>query len=322
MNLGPAAAIALMSALLSTAAAAQTQASPSPTAKPAVPVISEAAATQVMLDRAGSSSGEIDGRTGINVKRALDAFQRATHLPGTGSLDDETWNALEQRAGPAPPLTSYVIADSDLAEGFSPDIPSDLMAQAKLPALGYRNVLEALAERFHASPDLLKKLNAGASFDRAGEQIMVPNVEAAPLTTAPANLTIVVSKSTSTLTLEDEQGAVFFLAPVTTGSTHDPLPIGRWKVTGVQQNPEFHYNPALFWDANPRHAKATLKAGPNNPVGTVWIDISKPHYGIHGTPEPSQIGHVESHGCVRMTNWDAQRVARWVRPGTPVLFEK
>jgi lipoprotein-anchoring transpeptidase ErfK/SrfK len=120
--------------------------------------------------------------------------------------------------------------------------------------------------------------------------------------------------------VEDESGTVLFHAPVTTGSSHDPLPIGKWKVTGVQRNPVFHYNPALFWDANPRHSKARIPAGPNNPVGVAWIDISKEHYGIHGTPEPSRIGHMQSHGCVRLTNWDVQRVLQWARPGTAVIF--
>ena len=112
-----------------------------------------------------------------------------------------------------------------------------------------------------------------------------------------------------------------FFAPVTTGSQHDPLPIGKWKVTGVQQMPAFHYNPDLFWDASPAQSKAKIPPGPNNPVGVAWIDLSKPHYGIHGTPEPSQIGHVQSHGCVRMTNWDVRRVVGWAKPGTLVVFQ-
>ena len=111
---------------------------------------------------------------------------------------------------------------------------------------------------------------------------------------------------------------MLFHAPVTSGSEHDPLPIGTWKVTSVEQMPAFNYNPDLFWDADPKHAKARIPPGPNNPVGTVWIDLSKEHYGIHGTPEPSKIGHTQSHGCVRLTNWDAQRLARWARPGTTV----
>jgi len=106
--------------------------------------------------------------------------------------------------------------------------------------------------------------------------------------------------------------------PCTSGSEHDPLPIGDWKVTGVFKNPKFNYNPDLFWDAKPKDSKATIAPGPNNPVGVVWIDLSKEHYGIHGTPSPGQIGHTESHGCIRLTNWDALELAGLVEKGTPV----
>ena len=132
--------------------------------------------------------------------------------------------------------------------------------------------------------------------------------------------TIIVTKRTSSLTVEDQNGRVVFHAPVTTGSKHDPLPIGKWKVNGVEQLPAFHYNPKLFWDAKPSHSKARLAPGPNNPAGIAWIDLNKEHYGIHGTPEPSTIGHMQSHGCVRMTNWDVRRVLEWARPGTVVIF--
>jgi lipoprotein-anchoring transpeptidase ErfK/SrfK len=288
------------------------------------PVVPEPLAVQIMLDRIGFSPGEIDGRMGSNVQRAIGAFQRAHNLPANGQLDKTLWQRLSERAGDQPPLVSYEITDADVAGPFVADLPRDLMEQSKLPALAYRNPLEALGEKFHASPQLLQQLNPGGAFAR-GERIMVPNIAVAdPLAPAPGVRpagTIVVSKATSTLTIRDEQDAVLFHAPVTTGSRHDPLPIGRWKVTGVQQMPEFHYNPALFWDANPAHSKARIAPGPNNPVGVVWIDISKEHYGIHGTPEPSRIGHVESHGCVRLTNWDAERVAMWARPGTTVVFE-
>jgi lipoprotein-anchoring transpeptidase ErfK/SrfK len=129
-----------------------------------------------------------------------------------------------------------------------------------------------------------------------------------------------VSKASSALTVADAGGRVIFYAPVTTGSDNDPLPIGDWKITGVQFTPKFQYNPELFWDADPSHSKATIPPGPNNPVGMVWIDISKPHYGLHGTPEPSAIGRAQSHGCVRLTNWDALKLAGMVRPGTRVRF--
>ena len=131
---------------------------------------------------------------------------------------------------------------------------------------------------------------------------------------------IAVSKSSSSLTVEDESGRVIFHAPVTSGSEHDPLPIGTWKVTTIHTMPVFNYNPELFWDADPSHSKAKIARGPNNPVGVAWIDLSKEHYGIHGAPEPSRIGHVQSHGCVRLTNWDALDLAQHVRKGTAVTI--
>jgi lipoprotein-anchoring transpeptidase ErfK/SrfK len=295
----------------------------SPSGTPAshtAPVVPEVVAVQVMLDRAGFSPGEIDGREGANFKRALTAFQSANGLTPSAIADEQTWQRLQERSGSQPPLSTYAITETDVTGPFTKEIPADLVRQSKLEALAFRNPLEALAERFHVSPTLLKSLNPGASFATAGEMLHVPNVAAAAPPVVKPAVTLVVTRATSALTLEDDGGAVIFFAPVTSGSDHDPLPIGTWKVNGVQQNPSFHYNPDLFWDANPAHSKATIKPGPNNPVGTVWIDISKAHYGIHGTPEPSQIGHVQSHGCVRLTNWDAQRVAALVKPGTKVIF--
>src|SRR6185436_8596458 len=222
------------------------------------PVVPETLAVQIMLDRVGFSPGEIDGRSGRNMQQALAAFQRSHDLPVTGRNDAMVWQRLSERAGNQPPLVSYEITDADVAGPFTPDIPSDLMEQSKLSALSYRNPLEAIAEKFHGSPQLLQQLNPGAMFT-AGERIMVPNIATAdPLAPPPGARRvgrIVVSKSTSALTIQDDRGQVFFHAPVTSGSEHDPLPIGTWKVTGVQQMPQFNYNPALFWDANPSHSK-------------------------------------------------------------------
>ena len=271
--------------------------------------------TQVMLDRAGYSPGEIDGRRGSSTERALEAFQKSGGNPA--SL-------------PGDALTKYRVTDQDAAGPFTPSIPEDMVEKSKLSSLGYMNVIEMLGERFHASPNLLKALNPEAKF-AAGEEIQVPNIAAsvAPVgpprgsqadPSNPATTTVTVRKSTSDLTVTDGAGHVLMYAPVTTGSEHDPLPIGDWKVTGVQKDPKFHYNPDLFWDAEPGGSKAALPAGPNNPVGVVWVDISRPHYGLHGTPEPQTVGKTASHGCVRLTNWDAQKLASLVRPGTKVVF--
>lgn len=290
------------------------------------PAASKVLDVQVMLDRAGFSPGEIDAAAGSTLRKALAAFQTSRSLPATGRLDDQTVQRLAEETGQQPTVVTYILSDADVAGPFQPNIPQDLVEQSKLATLGYRDALEALAEKFHASPALLKKLNPDARFTSAGEQIVAPNVtpfEATDLAkpTPASGARIVVSKRTSTLTVEDAKGQVLFFAPVTTGSAHDPLPAGQWKVTGVQMAPPFHYNPDLFWDADPSHSKAKIPPGPNNPVGVAWIDINKPHWGIHGTPEPAMIGRTQSHGCVRMTNWDVRRVVEWAKPGTPVIFQ-
>ena len=293
-------------------------------------------ALQVALDRAGFSPGAIDGQAGSSTKKALEAHRK------------------QNGGDPAvvEPTTQYTISAEDAAGPFEPEIPRELPDQAKLPALSYKTVVEALAERFHSTPEFLKKLNPDATF-ASGEQIVVPNVEPMQIptkadaakanakadTAKPAEATrgtsgtgkpgaadpagdavVTVSKAASALTVTDGSGKVVMYAPVTSGSPHDPLPIGEWKVNVVSLNPPFNYNPDLFWDADPSHAKATLKPGPNNPVGLVWIDLSKEHYGIHGTPEPSTVGKTQSHGCVRLTNWDALKLAGLVKVGTKVVF--
>ena len=279
-------------------------------AAPSLPAL----ALQVALDRAGFSPGQIDGRNGRFTSRARDAYIEAKRA----SIEPS-----------ATPLTQYMITEADAVGPFVEQIPSDMEEQAKLQTLAYTSIVEALAERFHASPTLLKELNTGATFT-AGTTISVPAVDPFMLPTRQGErpkasgdsgvraASIELSRETQAIVARDASGGVLFYAPVTVGSEQDPLPVGDWKVTGVFDLPVFNYNPDLFWDADPSHAKATIPAGPNNPVGVVWIGIDKEHFGFHGTPEPSQIGRTESHGCVRMTNWDAEKLASLLAEGTPV----
>jgi lipoprotein-anchoring transpeptidase ErfK/SrfK len=271
---------------------------------------------QVLLDRAHFSPGEIDALEGSNVKRALTAFQSAHGLEPSGTLDEATWAALDTDAVPA--LVEYTIVEADVAGPFV-EIPEDMMEKAALERMGYASALEALAEKFHASPKLLEQLNPDADF-AAGSTILVPNVADAPALAAASS--VVVDKSDSTVSLLDADGKVYAMFPATTGSEHDPLPIGEWKIQGVAKDPVFHYNPDLFWDADESHAKAKIASGPNNPVGVAWLDLSKPHYGIHGTPEPSTVAKTQSHGCIRLTNWSVAMVAEAVKPGTPALLQE
>jgi lipoprotein-anchoring transpeptidase ErfK/SrfK len=280
-------------------------------------------AFQVLLDRSGFSPGEIDGLPGANTTRALTAFQQSKGLRPTGAPDCPTRQALGAEAV----LADYTITPDDASGPFAESIPEDLVEQAQLPALGYQSILERLGERFHAAPSLLEKLNPGARF-AAGDTIKVPAVEPFVDTVKPAvqpkaaaaAVRVEVSREGS-LQVFRADGSLAMFAPVTSGSEHDPLPLGQWKVLSVHWMPPFNYNPDLFWDADPSHTKVRIKPGPNNPVGVAWIDIDKDHYGLHGTPEPSKVGHAQSHGCVRLTNWDAARLAALVGPGTIVVFK-
>ena len=317
------ASLALCAILASTPAA---RAQPATSRRPLPPAHTRTLAVQVALDRAGFSPGEIDGVAGPNLKRALAAFA-ATHGIAPDPADPRT---AERLGAPlSQPLTKVVLTEADLAGPFV-DVPKDIPAQASLETLAYESPLEMIAERFHASPRLLSRLNPNVRL-APGATLLVPAVEPfvppvqsgkRPPFPDAAGRVVRVSEQAGGLEVRDATNRVVFFAPVTVGGVNDPLPVGEWKVTQVFDRPEFNYNPDLFWDADPAHAKAKIAPGPNNPVGLTWIGLDKEHYGIHGTPEPSRVGHVQSHGCIRLTNWDALRLAGLVSDGTRIVLER
>ena len=319
--------------------AAAASAQPTPGGKPALdPSILH---VKVILDHLGFSPGILDGREGMSLTAALNGFQESRGLPITGKIDPETLKALAAYRDIRPTVT-VTLDPAILAGPYTPNIPHGEDQQAKLPALGYRDPMEKLGEMFHTTPDVIRELNAPGTKLAPGVKVVFPdavttgraydpklkpewretlamlNVDS----TQPQAAKVVVSKSKKVLRVLDAQGKLVAQFQVTTGSTHDPLPLGTWKIYGADTNPKFRFNPALFWDAKKGEKKAMLPPGPNGPVGVVWLDLSKEHYGIHGTPEPSLIGRTASHGCVRLANWNAARLALMVKPGTPAVFEE
>lgn len=273
---------------------------------------------QVLLARARFSPGVIDGQKGDNLRNALAAYETAQGLPSDGRLDDAVWRKLTG-ADPAPAVIAYTITAEDIAGPFTPNIPTDdYRAMSKLERLGYANPVEALAEKFHMDEALLKGLNPTADFSRAGERILVAAVADTPLPAAVA--TIEVDKSARQVRALDAGGQVVATYPATVGSTDRPAPTGEAKVKGVAKDPVYTYDPSKLTFGDKSLGKLSIKPGPNNPVGAVWIDLDIPTYGIHGAPDPRLVGKVASHGCVRLTNWDARGLAAAVKPGVKVVF--
>ncbi|WBL82236.1 L,D-transpeptidase family protein [Bradyrhizobium xenonodulans] len=274
---------------------------------------------QVLLDRAHFSPGEIDGRFGENAKKALRAYAEARQLPSSDVLTEDVWKAMMQADG-RPVMATYTVMEQDVAGPFLRKLPSKMEDMKEIPKLGFTSPREALAEKFHMSEQLLIALNPGRHFDRAGDSIVVVDTSSGG-GGAPAKADRVeVDKVRQTVKLFDKSNALIGFYPATVGSEEKPSPSGTLKITEISRNPYYRYNPAYHFKGVRSRKPFTIKPGPNNPVGTVWINLSAEGYGIHGTPSPEKISKAESHGCVRLTNWDAERVAASVSKGTPVAF--
>jgi lipoprotein-anchoring transpeptidase ErfK/SrfK len=271
---------------------------------------------QILLDRARFSPGEIDGVYGGDFEVAVKGYQESHGLKPTGIIDAEMWGLLNRDAGPV--LLTYVITQADEKGPFLP-LPAEVQEKAKMKRLGFETPDEGLGEKFHISPKLLAELNPGKKLDAAGERITVPNVRRGVVGLA---LRVVVSKSKRTVIAYGAGGKELAQYPTTIGDSHDPLPIGHWTIVGIVHYPWFNWDPKLLWNVDKNLAKAELAPGPNNPVGAAWLGLSKANYGIHGTPDPGNIGHGVSDGCIRLTNWDVDELSHMVRRGTPVDLEE
>ncbi len=301
---------------------------------------------QVLMSAHGFSPGVIDGKKGESFRLALNSFQESRGLAKTGTLDGATRRALLEANRPS--TVNVTLTSDDVGGEFVYPFPSDPEKQAELDSLAYRNMLEKLAERYHTTPDTIVALNGPDALIGVGKTLRLPNVVptatdfdgvagdgAAALkalnvdSTQPQGDYVVVDKSEGVLKVYKgdvpaadgkADGQLVAAFPVTMGSARYPLPIGRWKATTYAYMPPFKYQPEIL--NNPKTDKELdLPPGPNGPVGVAWLDLTKEHYGIHGTNEPSTIGRAESSGCIRMTNWDVLRLSRMMKPGFTAIFQ-
>lgn len=325
--------VALAVSVSVSAAGAQT---PPPAA---VPIDRGILHAQVILDKLGFGPGVLDGRGGISLVNAVKGFQESRGLVVTGKLDQPTLRALYPYRA-ARPTVALTIDARTMQGPYLQAIPKDYADQAKLEGMAYTSPAEKLAEMFHTTPAVIAALNPGVRLE-AGQKVVLPNAlpssrnypgDATPVwrqtlaqlnvdANVPKAAKIVVDKSDKVVRALDANGRLIAQYSATIGSASDPLPLGNWKVLHVSPNPDWKMNPKILKRVSDSKAAQIIPPGPNNPVGVVWIDLSREHYGIHGTPDPEKIGRTESNGCVRLTNWDAARVALMVKGGTPVVFQ-
>jgi lipoprotein-anchoring transpeptidase ErfK/SrfK len=271
---------------------------------------------QILLDRAHASPGEVDGTRGENTRKAVAAYREMRNLGAGERIDEQLWRALRD-SDEEPVLKTYMITEKDIAGPFIEQVPTDYREKASLERLGYTSVQEALAEKFHMSEKLLRQLNPNASFE-ARSEIVVASVDRETLPRKIAR--VEVDSGRQQVRAYDKDDRIVAIYPATVGSAERPSPTGNLKVTAVAENPRYHYDPALNLKGVDVLEKLEIPPGPNNPVGVVWIALSAKGYGIHGTPDPDVVSKRASHGCIRLTNWDALELAKHVSKGTPVFI--
>ena len=273
------------------------------------------ARAQVMLNNLHASPGAIDGKSGKNFLKALAAYQQIQALPVTGELDKQTWDSLLKNQKTAA-FGAYQITAEDIKGPYVKSIPRNYASQSKMRGLYYTRVTEMLGEKFHIDEDFLKQINPKVNFKKVGETILVPIVR----NDLPQDIALIIAhKPARQLYLYNHMNQMVASFPATIGGSGTPSPKGTHKVIKVAPNPVYGYNPKNFVQGSNRK-KLALPPGPNGPVGNIWIALSKPTFGIHGTPNPSLISKTASHGCVRLTNWDANDLGRKVQNGTVVRF--
>lgn len=274
---------------------------------------------QLVLARRGFSSGSIDGAAGSQTRAALAAFQRSERIEVTGVLDAETKARLLLSA---PPVADYIVTTNDLAR-LRP-LATTWLEKSRQSALDYETILELVAEKSWSHPGLLRRLNPSVTWTNvaAGDRLQVANVEM-PKTRARAAL-IRIRLAEKVLEAFDASTNLLAHFPCSIAQRVEKRPVGELHVLVLAPNPTYVFDPDNFpesSEARELKRKLILPAGPNNPVGTAWIGLDRPGYGIHGTPQPEQVGRTESHGCFRLANWNAEYLIRLVAVGTTVIVE-